>query len=760
MHGGARCGPPGRDRGDTELSRRRQISAAALLTPILALACGRDRPAGEITGPRRSDAALAREAAAQDAAGDALPARAGAPMRKRILFGDLHVHTTYSIDAFFMSLPVVAGEGAHPPADACDFARWCAGLDFYALTDHAESITAAHWAAEKESVRQCNARAGAPDDPDLVAFVGFEWTQVGATPETHFGHKNVIFRDTAEESLPARPISAVPDRGPSLFAGLERIRPVRFVDPLGWLEYADFFWLLDTLRDTPRCARNVDTRELPPDCLENAPTPDVLFEKLAQWNLETLVIPHGTTWGLYTPPTTTMDKQLSRKYHDPERQRLVEIMSGHGNSEEYRGFREFEIGPDGAPVCPAPTPEYLPCCWQAGEIMRARCGDLPAGECERRVADARRLAMEAGVSPNLVFPDTRAEDWLDCGQCRDCFKPSLGYRPRESVQYTMALTNFEESDVDGDPLRFRYGFIASSDNHKARPGTGYKQYARRAMTEGTGARSEFFDEQTRKRLRTLAGDPNVPQRVSREVAGLFATDFERVASFLYPGGLVAVHAEGRGRDAIWDALHRREVYGTSGPRILLWFDLLNGPAGAAPMGSAVTLAETPRFEVRAVGARVQQPGCPVESAQALSTGRLEALCRGECHHPGEQRHRIARIEVVRIRPRARPGEDVAGLIEDPWKRIDCAPDAAGCVARFEDPDYATSRHDVLYYARAVQEPTPAVNGANLRTEFDAAGRALRTRPCYGDFRTPFDDDCLAPVEERAWSSPIFVDRPR
>ena len=40
-----------------------------------------------------------------------------------ILFGDSHVHTTFSTDAFRMSLPIVQGDGAHPPADACNYAR-------------------------------------------------------------------------------------------------------------------------------------------------------------------------------------------------------------------------------------------------------------------------------------------------------------------------------------------------------------------------------------------------------------------------------------------------------------------------------------------------------------------------------------------------------------------------------------------------------------------------------------------------------------
>ena len=50
-----------------------------------------------------------------------------------------------------------------------------------------------------------------------------------------------------------------------------------------------------------------------------------------------------------------------------------------------------------------------------------------------------------------------------------------------------------------------------------------------------------------------------------------------------------------------------------------------------------------------------------------------------------------------------------------------------------------------------------MNGDNLRCERNAAGSCVEARPCYGDYRVDASDDCLAEVEERAWSSPIFLD---
>jgi hypothetical protein len=245
-------------------------------------------------------------------------------------------------------------------------------------------------------------------------------------------------------------------------------------------------------------------------------------------------------------------------------------------------------------------------------------------------------------------------------------------------------------------------------------------------------------------------------RLPEDVNPLRLAEAERQASFFMTGGLVAVHAAGRDRGAIWQALERREVYGTSGERILLWFDLVNAPEGPRPMGSELSLAWTPRFRVRALGSLEQLPGCPDHASRGLSPERLERLCRGECYHPGERRRAIRRIEVVRIRPQIRAGEPVAPLIEDPWRRFVCAREAAGCTVEFEDPDLLASGRPALYYARAIQEPTPAVNAGNLRCRFDPDGRCVEVDPCYGDYRTPFDDDCLSPNEERAWSSPIFL----
>jgi hypothetical protein len=676
---------------------------------------------------------------------------------KQILFGDLHVHSSFSVDAFQLTLPTSGGEGVHPVADACDFARFCSNLDFWSINDHAASLTQRRWQETVATVRQCNEVGGgtAGEDPDLVSFLGWEWTQMGSTPDNHYGHKNVVLRDLADDAIPARPIAAAPPPGvPSTF---DVGRGGRLALGLGafLLERGhDQVKQLSELTAQERCPQGVPVRELPLDCSEAVETPGELFAKLDEWGHAATVIPHGTAWGMYTPPGSSWAKQLSPELHDPDRQRLVEVYSGHGNAEEYRPWVAAEITSDGERRCPAPSSDYLPSCWQAGEIIRERClaAGSEQGECDTLAVEARQNFVDADRNAGpWTVPGLRPHELRDAGQCVDCFQPAFNYRPLGSVQYMLAMGRPAQAP---GARSFRFGFIASSDNHTARAGTGYKELARRQFTDarmGEIGRSDLVTPHLREsqpRSERFAAEAMIPS-----VAFL---ESERSGSFFFTGGLAAVHARSRERGAIWDALERRETSGTSGPRILLWFDLLdpNAPGGAWPMGSEVEIAGTPTFRVRAAGSFEQQPGCPEATSRALTPDRIAKLCQGECYFPSDRRRPITRIEVVRIRTQLGADDAVAQLIEDPWKTLRCSGDPAGCQVVFSDPGFASAGRGTSYYVRAIEAASPAIGADPLGCTRDGEGRCVELDPC---FDRPDDDDCTAPSEQRAWSSPIFVD---
>ena len=120
---------------------------------------------GMVTGSAiPADVVRARTTAQRSAA-----AAQGVGEPKQVLFGDLHVPTTVYVRRVHAQ-PAVRedpppGEGPNPPADACDFARFCSALDFWSINDHAESLTPTQWRATVEAVRECNAAAGDPAEP-------------------------------------------------------------------------------------------------------------------------------------------------------------------------------------------------------------------------------------------------------------------------------------------------------------------------------------------------------------------------------------------------------------------------------------------------------------------------------------------------------------------------------------------------------------------------------------------------------------------
>lgn len=156
----------------------------------LALACGRAAPVHPLP-----------------AAGAARQSCPSYSPERRVFFGDLHVHTSFSSDA-------AAWDARLDPDDAYAFARGQAvtlggsirhqlgrPLDFAAVTDHSELLS--HAAGQRreawEREQQAAARALDTQSCSFTSFVAYEWTG------GFWQHRNVIFRN---ERVPPRPVSS------------------------------------------------------------------------------------------------------------------------------------------------------------------------------------------------------------------------------------------------------------------------------------------------------------------------------------------------------------------------------------------------------------------------------------------------------------------------------------------------------------------------------------------------------------------------
>src|SRR4029453_7441125 len=96
--------------------------AAFILALMLLSACrGHHQGPGDVTKEAVPQPVVAARAAAETAALERLVPDAAARPQKQILFGDLHVHTTFSPDAFLRSLPILGGGGWTQPHPLASF---------------------------------------------------------------------------------------------------------------------------------------------------------------------------------------------------------------------------------------------------------------------------------------------------------------------------------------------------------------------------------------------------------------------------------------------------------------------------------------------------------------------------------------------------------------------------------------------------------------------------------------------------------------
>jgi hypothetical protein len=624
---------------------------------------------------------------------------------RRPLFGDLHVHTSYSFDSYVSSQrndPWAAYRYARgepitlPDADANQVirAQIQRPLDFTAVTDHAEFLG---------PVALCTGSPGtlAWWFPGCVAsrseifyvqlYAANYWVNLGVVDTSN--QKETSFVCTLGDCDAAHRDSWLKIQQ-AAEEHYDRSADCSFTTFVGY-EYTDAPDYANLHRNvifrnanvTPTAISTYDTgssnvsdlwRRLREQCIDGDDGCDVM------------AIPHNPNLsrGLMFPDPRSEREATDRAFFEP----LVELVQHKAASE---------------------------CRY-----------DRLAG---RGVATEDELcAFEQAVSDNLsmlgtVFGEVRAEAASPVGVEQ--------FGRRNMVRNTLkdGLALGQSSGINP----FKLGFIGSTDTHSATPGGAEEDnYAGHLGRRDAGYRNlqdHFFDN---------------------------------------PGGLAVVWAEENSRDAIFEAMRRRETYATSGTRPVVRFfvgnelspDLCDDPqmvarayASGVPMGGELDAGPvSPAFLVSAA----RDPGTPGREGNDLQ--RVQII-KGWVDGAGETREKVYDV--------AGKADNGAGV--DPNS---CAPTGSGyrqLCAVWKDPDYDPTA-PAFYYVRVLENPScrwstlqcqaAGVNpfAPDCAEQANRETARLQEQGARGDV---FGRCCLDPsiqpfyspvIQERAWTSPIWI----
>ena len=281
-----------------------------------------------------------------------------------------------------------------------------------------------------------------------------------------------------------------------------------------------------------------------------------------------------------------------------------------------------------------------------------------------------------------------------------------------------------EQELGFNPLQI--GFIAATDGHNANPGD-----------------VEEWD------FRGTVGTISSP--ASRRLSGtnLGKKAYRSMLKFHSPGGLAAVWAPENNREAIFDALARRETYATSGPRVALRFHagwgideaMIDDPglvrhleATAVPMGAVFSTNQQPQSPEFLVWAVRDPLDAPLQRIQMVK-GWIDDV--GQTH---ENVVDIACADGLQVDPTTGRCPDNGASVDLSSCQYSVGSGATELKTLWRDPDYDPNQ-SAFYYVRVLMNPTCRWSS------FDAI-RLGREPP----------EGVPATIQERAWSSPIWSRR--
>lgn len=655
--------------------RHPRLISAGLGTLLLLGACDRseetpppaEKPAAAPEGSATIPPAPSEAVSSAPAARPAADREVGAVPRRNAYFGELHLHTAYSLDAYIfgntMNDPFAAyrfaqGEKVALPAGGTK--RIGTPLDFATVTDHAEALGEYEICTNPERAGYRSETCQGIREGDLKPFAQI-FDGLAKTPAKRLVGVCGENGGQCEKAIVA-PWSRIQR------AAAESYQPGKFTTFVGF-EYS---------ANAPEGAGGMMHRNV---IFRSADVPETVFsafdgtgEDLHRWLEESctgecrvLTIPHNPNfyWGrLYWGKNSDGSEWTKEEIERRDRlDRLVEIMQIKGNSECQTGIGTTD----------------------------EECNfETVFAECE--------AGQNAGCSDFNGF-------------VRNGLK--LGLR--------------HEAERGTNP--FKQGIVGATDNHNGTP-------------------SDTAENDFRGHLAKNDGDPEVRLGLKpNPMAAAMGMSADDDPTKLYnPGAIAGVWAESNTREAIWDALYRRETFGTSGTRTQLrmfaGFDLppdLHNQADwvdvaydkGVPQGGDLTVAPEDRGPRLVVWAQRDPASAPLAKIQIIKGWRTandeleEATYDVSCSDgatPDPETHRC---------PDNGAGVDLedCSISEDEGD--------SWLAATWTDRDFDPGER-AFYYARVIENPVCRWS------MYDAMKLGVEHPP-----------ELPKTVRERAWTSPIW-----
>ena len=609
---------------------------------------------------------------------DTINANPASNANRNAYFGDLHVHTNYSFDAF--AFGTVAS-----PYDAYRFAKGeaikhpsgfdvqlNAPLDFYAVTDHAMFLGAVKAAADTSTVfsRQDHVQGlhnlNAPENQNfesvpqrITAFSTFlpDTLAKVASGSIDPDLVNQIAKDAWTDTIRA----AEAFNAPGDFTTFVAYEFTSSTDDRGNLHRNVIFQGADRLPAMPFSRFHSQNPEGLWDWMDG----------LRQNGIEALAIPHnsngsnGQMFKLVDWASNPVDDAWARKRIRNEP--LVEVTQVKGTSETHPFLSDSDE-------------------WADFEIMPYR------------------------VATNL---------------------PS---EPKGSYAREALLDGLTLAEA-GITNAYQFGLVGATDTHVGASSLDESNFfSKVGLLDADGERrgSVPIDAGTAEVIRS-AGRLNVEEINGRNYA---TGGYETWSA----SGLTGVWAEENTREALYEALRRKEVFATSGPRIKIRLfagydygendEIADRYAKGVPMGAELHGADG-RAPIL-VASALQDPNSAALQRLQIVKGWVAS---GQTH---EQVYDVACSDGGQVDPVTHRCPDNGAEVDLSDCSITENVGAPNLEVVWKDPDH-NPEHRAFYYARALENPTCRWS------TWDAIKAGVEPRP-----------DLKKTLQERAWTSPIWV----